>query len=70
MAAKTLNEKMADILKVLNAIAPWRKANKGKSATDVRECPVCGGRLHLRIAACNGHVHAKCETLDCVAWME
>ncbi len=34
------------------------------------ECPVCKGRLHLTQSSYNGHVHGKCETPGCVAWME
>jgi hypothetical protein len=55
---------------VMIAIAPWRRANKGKSAQEVIECPICKGRLHLSIAAYNGHVHGHCETADCVSWIE
>lgn len=54
----------------LKGIADWRKQHKGKSHAEVVECPVCKGRLHLTIAACNGHVHGRCETDSCVAWME
>lgn len=55
---------------VLAGIADWRAAHKGKSHGEIVECPACKGRLHLSIAACNGHVHGQCETPDCVAWME
>lgn len=55
---------------VMKAIEPWRKAHKGKSHAETIECPACKGRLHLSIAACNGHVHAQCETEGCVSWME
>ena len=55
---------------VMPAVQPFRDANKGKSATGAIECPVCKGKLHLRIAACNGHVWGKCETEGCVSWME
>lgn len=34
------------------------------------ECPQCSKPLHWSKAQCNGHVHARCETEDCVAWME
>ena len=34
-------------------------------------CPVCKtGALGFSIAGCNGHIHARCSTPDCVAWME
>lgn len=56
--------------KVMIGIKPWRVAHKGKNAAEVVECPACGGRLHLSIAAYNGHVHGSCETKGCVRWME
>ena len=55
---------------VMVGIGPWRKAHKGKSTAEVVECPACKGRLHLSIAAYNGHVHGRCETDGCVSWME
>lgn len=33
-------------------------------------CPNCGGKLHYSIAGYNGHVHARCETDDCVSFMQ
>lgn len=54
----------------LKLIAPIRKEQKGKNWSGVLECPVCKGKLHVSHAAYNGHVHARCETPDCVAWME
>ena len=65
-----LKGRMNRIAAVMLATAPWRKAHKGKSTNDVIQCPICKGRLHLSIAAYNGHVHGRCESADCVAWME
>lgn len=62
---RTMN-RMAIVDPVVNA---WRdKPPRGKA--EVIECPACKGRLHLSQSAYNGHVHAKCETPGCVAWME
>ena len=37
----------------------------------IEVCPQCGGKLHwTRAISYNGHVHAKCETENCLAWME
>lgn len=58
------------VFAVLAGIAAWRKQHKGKSHAEVVECPACKGRLHLRIAAVNGHVWGRCETADCVSWVE
>ena len=50
-------------------VSAWRKKQPyGKQ--EVIECPVCKGRLHLSQAAYNGHVHGRCETADCLNWME
>lgn len=50
-------------------ITAWRrKLPIGKA--EVIECPACKGRLHLSQAACNGHVRARCETADCVNFVE
>lgn len=50
-------------------VSAWRKKLPiGKA--EVIECPVCEGRLHLSQAASNGHIHSKCETEGCLAWME
>lgn len=47
----------------------WSKKNRVSKA-EVVECPVCKGKLHLSQAAYNGHVHGRCETKECVSWME
>lgn len=60
--------------KVLAAIAPWRaeQVKRRRSASQVIDCPACGGKktLQLSISGHNGHVHGNCETEGCVSWME
>lgn len=57
---------MAVVMPVVNV---WRdKPPIGKQ--EVIECPACKGKLHLSQSSYNGHVHGKCETEDCVSWME
>uniref|UniRef100_A0A6M3LAC6 Uncharacterized protein n=1 Tax=viral metagenome TaxID=1070528 RepID=A0A6M3LAC6_9ZZZZ len=47
------------------------KAKHGKTnANGFIECPKCEGRLFYTVAAINGHVWGKCETDDCLSWME
>jgi hypothetical protein len=74
---REMGEKRADgverALRQMEILSPflteWRKKEPiGKS--EIVECPVCKGRLHLSQSSYNGHVHGKCETPDCVAWME
>lgn len=33
------------------------------------ECPVCKSKLNYSCAL-NGHIHAICETKECLSWME
>lgn len=51
-------------------IVEIKRQHKGHNWRGVLDCPVCGGRLHVSHAAYNGHVHGRCETEDCLSWME
>jgi len=33
-------------------------------------CPQCGGKLNYSIAKLNGHLWGKCETENCLSWMQ
>lgn len=63
-----------EIKKAMAAIrvaAEWRvKPKPAQARSEVIECPVCSGRLHLSQSSANGHVHGRCETAGCVSWME
>lgn len=49
----------------------WRVRPKpAEDRKGVVECPICKGRLHMVQSSYNGHVHGKCETRDCLEWME
>lgn len=51
--------------------AKVKKFGKGHGGADSVACPVCTtGQIYYRVAAYNGHMHAKCETDGCVSWME
>lgn len=50
-------------------ITAWKRAHPN-GGTGTTECPICHGTLHLSMAAYNGHTHGKCETKDCLNWME
>lgn len=60
-------DRMAKCLPIIGKV---KKEHKGTNWTGVVECLVCGGKLHLSHAALNGHVWGKCETENCVSWME
>lgn len=70
-----LEQRFAAIDKARYAIVahlggPWKKG-----VADARgqiDCPICEGlsSLHFSRSGYNGHIHAKCSTEDCVAWME
>lgn len=71
--AECLREKEAERAKLhlaLAAVKPIREQYAGKNWSGTIECPACKGRLHVRHAASNGHIHARCETEGCISWME
>lgn len=48
---------------------PWKKGTPGTSGFIA--CPVCvQGQVQFSRAGYNGHIHARCSTENCVAWME
>lgn len=49
---------------------PWKKGMGG--GIGVIDCPVCKVKdaLHFSRAGYNGHIHANCQTPECVSWME
>ena len=55
---------------VLPIVSAMKKKYKNKSVRGIRTCPVCQGKLHLSHAGYNGHVHAHCETVGCISFME
>jgi hypothetical protein len=61
---------IARMMKATAVISEVKREHRGKSWSGVKECPVCGGRLHMSHSGYNGHVHGKCETKDCIAWIE
>jgi hypothetical protein len=47
------------------------KHGTAKGYSDKMQCPICKtGTLLYSRAECNGHIHARCDTKDCVSWME
>ena len=58
------------LLKTLPLSMRIKTEHKGKNWAGIEECPVCLGKLHLSHSASNGHVWGKCETKDCVSWIE
>lgn len=44
---------------------------KGNGGCGSLPCPVCKtGTLRYSVANCNGHMHGRCSTNGCVAWMQ
>jgi hypothetical protein len=51
-------------------MARIKKEHKGENWQGVEECPVCKNKLQMTHAAYNGHTRGKCETPDCLSWIE
>jgi hypothetical protein len=56
--------------KAMPLIFTMKKEYHGRDGQQIIDCPICGGRLHMTHAAMNGHVWGKCETPDCMEWIE
>ncbi len=54
----------------LPLIAKVKAEHEGKDWQGTERCPACGGTLHLTHSSYNGHVWGRCETTDCLSWME
>lgn len=67
---KAVEQATARFVVVGPLIAKVKHEHKGKNWQGVEKCPVCNGKLHMSHAAYNGHVHGRCETEDCLSWME
>jgi hypothetical protein len=68
-----MNRSMERIGKARKAIVdhlggPWKRGMTGSSGSI--PCPNCAGTLQFSRAGYNGHIHARCSSEDCVAWME
>jgi hypothetical protein len=55
---------------VANLGGPWKRGTQ--SARGYIDCPVCDAKdsLSFMRSGYNGHIHARCNTPGCVAWME
>lgn len=67
---RKLDEALAKAMAGIKVASAWRVKRPQADRHEVVECPICNGKLHLSQSAVNGHVHGKCETDGCVAWME
>lgn len=65
-----IERSMARLMATGPLVAEIKKKHKGKDWAGTETCPVCQGVLHMSHAKYNGHVHAKCETENCIAFTE
>lgn len=69
--ADDIEATMQRILVVDPVISKWRTVPKpANDRSEVIECPQCKGKLHLAQSSYNGHVRARCETENCVSFIE
>lgn len=67
---KFFEEMFARTMKCEPVIQKMKKEWYGKDHNETVRCPICDGNLMLSHAGINGHVWGKCETENCVSWME
>lgn len=69
-----MEQSMQRTMKAITAIsidAEKRGFRKGNGGSAQMSCPVCeDGKLSYSVSSYNGHRWAKCETEDCVSFME
>lgn len=63
-----INEAMERTGRAHKAIREHANGRRGFATT--MACPICSGTLHYSVSGYNGHIHAKCETENCVCFME
>lgn len=69
--ADAIGKAMNKMTVTMPVVSAWRVKPKPRlDRRETIECPVCKGKLHLSQSSYNGHVHAHCETPECVSWME
>ena len=42
----------------------------GEGGVSKTPCPICGKLVHASRSSYNGHLNVRCETDDCMSWME
>jgi hypothetical protein len=60
--------RVLSVLPIINALK--RTVPKGRFHQDIVKCPICQGNLHVSLVASNHHARAKCETDNCVSFIE
>lgn len=65
-----IRKMMSDMIIIRKAIRV--KHPEGKEFVEgTMECPICGKKRWYMISDhYNGHIHSKCETENCINWME
>lgn len=64
-------EQMCLAMRAAQEDAKAKGFKKGSGGGGKVPCPVCKtGTLHYSVAGYNGHMHGRCETKECVAWMQ
>lgn len=65
-----IKERHDRFMLTLPLISKVKRKHRGENWKGVETCPACGGRLHMTHSAYNGHVWGRCETEDCLSWIE
>lgn len=74
--AEEIEEEKASLQRAMDRMTktiPWAsemKKKHGRGFAGEDACPICSKRIRFTIADYNGHMHARCETADCVNFME
>jgi hypothetical protein len=65
-----VSDHVKQFMTTIPLISRIKKEHKGKNWKGIEKCPVCEGKLHMTHSSYNGHVWGKCETENCLNWLE
>jgi len=64
------DEVMNKLMIVMPLAEELKAYHKNHGGSGSRECPVCKGKIYYSVASSNNHIHMKCETDNCIKFME
>ncbi len=61
-------EDVGDVLRCM--IAAKEKYKEAGERYGMMQCPKCKGMIHWMVNGSRGHTAGRCETDDCIQWIE
>lgn len=62
-------ERIGKAIEAIRKVVGGEKASRAGVSGQI-PCPTCEKPLHYSVSGYNGHIHARCETPECVSFMQ